>query len=96
MYLRASLDKRSPIATAPLPQPHPPSLKLDQNSKLNKISRVIANTHLLDKLQVRLDRLPTDPTSLPARVVIVNHLIVAMLWYTLSLWVGIDIDIKRL
>lgn len=55
----------------------------------NQISRVLANKHLLDKLNLRLDRLSKDISSLSARVVIANHLIVSMLWYTLSLWVAL-------
>lgn len=62
----------------------------------NQISKVLANKHLLDKLNLRLDRLSKDISSLATRVVIANHLIVSMLWYTLSLWVGSDFDIKHL
>lgn len=63
----------------------------------NQISHLLTNKHLLEKLQlIRLDGLSKDPTLLSAHVVIANHLIVSMLWYTLSLWVGLDLGIKCL
>lgn len=65
--------------------------------KGNQISRLLANKHLIDKLQLRLDGLGKDrPTSLVVRVVTKNHLILAMLWCMLSLWVGSDVDINHI
>lgn len=54
----------------------------------NQISHIQTMEALRDALQCRLEKVGVNRNNLVARVMLVNHYILATLWYLLTLWPG--------
>lgn len=46
----------------------------------------LMESHIVDKLEARIDKIKNQHLSLAARVTVANGLILSMLWYMLTLW----------
>lgn len=75
------------------------SLKLvykTQQNECMRISQQLTATQVMNELEKRLDRARKIQSSLAAKIIIINHFILASIWYILSLWVGVGMILNNL